>query len=281
MTGTSTAPVWDDLSGSASATWYLDPLVAAQKRSAYLSLLERWTAGVRSGVLLKTDLFEEANGGDEILSGLCGFAGVIGIDVSFGQVSRARTRCSMMRNARFLATDVRQLALAPDSVDVVFSNSTLDHFEDSSDLDRSLQEVFRVLRPGGVAIVALDNGRNPLYWLLRLATATGVSPFPVGVTTSLSGLVKRLTAAGLEPTATDCLIHNPRVLSTAIFLLVRRVLGVKGERAIERLLKAFALFDRLPTRGWTACFVAVRARKPNLAASSVSSRSPAEFHRVI
>jgi len=257
--------VWDEVAESESPSWYLDPLVAEQKRAVNLSLLRRWAPDTGAGTWLKTDLFEEANGGDEVLSGLPEGQRLVGMDVSLGEVSRARRR-SAAADARFVVTDVRQLALGSESVDVVFSNSTLDHFEEAPDLARSLAELSRVLRPGGTAIVTLDNRRNPLHWLLRLVARSRRSPFPVGVTTSLAGLVRLLEETGLEVTGTDLLIHNPRILSTALFLALRKLLGPGADRPIALLLRAFALLDRLPTRDFTACFVAARAVKPDPAA---------------
>lgn len=259
--GAVSSQIWERVADQGSPSWYLDPLVAAQKRTVNLSLLDRWTRGDGERTILKTDLFEEANGPDEILTGCDPTDRLIGMDVSIGEAVKARRRCSEV-DTLFIVMDVRRLALAAGSIDVVFSNSTLDHFETHSDLDRSLGELARALRPGGTAIITLDNIRNPLYWLLRMAAKAGWSPFPLGVTTSLGGLVAKLQGVRLEISETDYLIHNPRAVSTVLFLTLRRVLGRKADWIIGLLLDAFALLDRLPTRSLTACFVAARAVKP-------------------
>src|SRR6185295_12379886 len=101
----------------ARRSWYLDPLVAAQKRDAHLALLRAWSNGQPS-VVLKTDLFEEANGADELMSGFPDAATIIGMDVDAAIVGRARARG--LRRAQFLVTDARRLALAAGSVDLVF-----------------------------------------------------------------------------------------------------------------------------------------------------------------
>jgi len=257
---------WEGVAADESPSWYLDPLVADQKRDMHLALLERFASGAPRGTLLKTDLFEEANGSDELLGSCRHYGLVIGMDLSRGEVARARRRHGSA--ADFVVTDVRRLGLASDSVDVVFSNSTLDHFASQGELGDALAEVARVLRPGGVAIVTLDNPRNPTYWLLRLAARLGESPYPLGATRSLPRLVESLEREGLEVTATEHLIHNPRGLSTLLFLVLRRLLGRRADRGVRGLLAAFALLDRLPTRGLTSCFVAVRARKPPLTGAS-------------
>jgi SAM-dependent methyltransferase len=245
------------VAGGAPESWYLDPLVAKQKRDEHLALLHAWSDG-HSARVLKTDLFEEANGADELLSAFPGRATVVGMDVVPATVARARK----VRSGLFLATDVRRLALAGDSVDLVFSNSTLDHFDQASDLDEALRELVRVVRPGGRLIVTLDNPRNPLYRLLRWVTRRGWAPITLGHTVPRSALADAMRRAGVEIVGSGVLIHNPRLVSTALFMALRRTLGRRADGPIRFLLASFATLGRLPTREYTACFVAVCGRKP-------------------
>jgi SAM-dependent methyltransferase len=212
--------------------------------------------------VLKTDLFEEAYGEDQILFDLFPDAyATIGIDLSCATVRRARANCPLTR-AYFLNSDVRNLALRTNLVDLIVSNSTLDHFDSRAEFRAALDELARVVRPGGLLIVTVDNPVNPLYLLLRWLSRHRWVPFPLGYTTSQSGLVQNLKELGLEVTATATLIHNPRLISTLLFLVLRRLLGRQADRPIGALLKLFAGLERLPTRGLTACFVCACARKP-------------------
>ena len=54
-------------SGPSNSAWYLDPVVAEHKRQAHLDLLRQWMGTGSSGKVLRTDLFEESNGKDQIL----------------------------------------------------------------------------------------------------------------------------------------------------------------------------------------------------------------------
>jgi hypothetical protein len=72
-----------------------------------------------------------------------------------------------------------------------------------------------------------------------------------------------LEQAGLEVLDSRMLIHNPRLISTILFLALRRLLGRRADGPIAFLLHAFAALERLPTREFTGCFSAVRARKPS------------------
>lgn len=240
-------------------SWYLDPIVAEQKRDEHLALLRTWWDGVLPAVMLKTDLFEEAHGGDELLSAFPSGATVVGMDVATATVVRARARRG--GSGRFVVTDVLRLALATGSVDLVFSNSTLDHFNRPDDLERALRELVRVLRPGGRLIVTVDNPRNPLYGLLRWVTRRGWAPMTLGHTVSRLELADLVRRAGVDVVASHILIHNPRLVSTALFIALRRALGRRADGPIRLLLGLFDRLGRLPTREYTACFVAVCGRK--------------------
>jgi hypothetical protein len=63
----------------------------------------------------------------------------------------------------------------------------------------------------------------------------------------------------LQVTATQTLIHNPRIVSSAMVLALRYSLKSHADRPIRFLLKIFAGLNRWPTRRFTACFVAARA----------------------
>jgi SAM-dependent methyltransferase len=260
--------------GPEQPNWYLDPLVAAQKRDVHLAWIARNVApGSWIPAVLKTDLFEEAYGRDELLFSLPFDAGIkIGMDVSAPTVIQAADRRSG-RGCQWINADVRRVPLADECVDLVLSNSTLDHFETEREIEHSLHELVRVLKPGGILLVTLDNPRNPLFFLLHGATKwTGIS-FQFGKTLPLQKLLRILERAGLEVESTDALIHNPRFVSTLIFLALRRVLGRRADTPIAWLLSAFSKLGRLPTRGLTAAFVAACARKPGGdTASSSESR---------
>jgi len=160
-----------------------------------------------------------------------------------------------------MVCDVRRLPLGSESVDVVVSMSTLDHFDARNDIGNSLDEMTRVLRHGGLLLVTLDNPRNPSYHLVRWITRKGWAPFELGQTLSLAALEGMLIERGLRVRTTAYLIHNPRGFSTLLFLALRKTLGRFASAPIRVLLSVFALMGKLPSRSLTGCFLAVAAVK--------------------
>lgn len=234
--------------------------------AVHLPLLQEWLPPAASvGRLLKTDLFEEACGGALMQSILMGAGRVYGIDLaaSTGRQARMSYRCLAVAVA-----DVRRLPFAKRRFDTVVSLSTLDHFGSPADLDSSLAEIHRVLRPGGTLIVTLDNAANPVVALRnrlghRRLRRIGVSPYHCGPTLTAASLRRMLTAHGLRPIAMTTLMHCPRILAVGLA-------GIMETRGTERLHRRFIALTTacerlaaLPTRQMTGYFVAAKAlREP-------------------
>jgi SAM-dependent methyltransferase len=189
------------------------------------------------------------------------------MDLNPETVSRAARRYPSPP-LRFLACDARQPALRPASLDLIVSTSTLDHMETAEDLHARLRALAGLLRPGGLLIITMDNLENPLYRPLRWASRRGWLPFRMGYTVSRAGLQRALETCGFQVLATERLLHNPRMLSTLLFLGLRRVLGQRADTPVAWLLRGFALLGKTPLRRWTACFVAACARLEDAAGSA-------------
>jgi SAM-dependent methyltransferase len=244
-----------------SDSWYLDPLVARQKAAVNRDCVRRWAADSACGVVLKTDLFEEANGEDHILGDLAAESTrVVGMDCLASTVARAALRFRGP-GIDLTVADLRSLNFADSTFDLIVSTSTLDHFDQRAEFVEALAELYRVLRPGGRMVLLLDNPLNPAYlplkWICRW-----LAPYRLGYAATRRNFCATLRATGLEVLGSDYVIHNPRMLSTALFLVLRKMLGRRADRPIGWLLRAFALFDKLPTRGLTASFSAVGVQKP-------------------
>lgn len=252
---------WEDLGSQERPSWYLHPLVAAQKRAIHLDLIRRWTEGLHPQRVLKTDLFEEAFGGDRVLADVAPNAGMIlGMDAAFS-TARAAARRNPGLARGLVAMDIRRPGFVDGCLDLVISTSTLDHFATREDFVESLKAVAGMLRPGGRLVLTLDNPWNPLFYPLRWLSQRPGAPFPIGYSPLIGRLCRDLEAAGLRVEERDWIIHNPRLVSTALFVAIERFLGRRGDALVRALLWTFSLLGRLPTRRFTACFQAVKATK--------------------
>lgn len=64
--------------------------------------------------------------------------------------------------------DGEYLPFRDDSFDIVYSNGVLHHAEDT---DKCISEVFRILKPGGRAVIMLYSRHSAIYWLNILPRA--------------------------------------------------------------------------------------------------------------
>ena len=233
---------WRETRGSSLLRAYSD---AVNRR-----LLERWLPR-DCGRMLKTDVFDEA-----VAEGLSPFLAAraqafVAIDASPETVAAARRRHPELDTR---VADVRALPFADESFDVVISTSTLDHFPSRAGVEAALRELHRVLVPGGLAVVTLDNPRNPLVALrnalpFRPLAGVRLVPYYVGATLGPRGLGAALESVGFAVEELAAVMHVPRIAARAL-------------RPPLRLLLAAERLERWPTRFLTGQFVAARARRP-------------------
>ena len=166
---------WDRAAERVVAEPYLDPLVADAKRRAHLALLDRWLPPLDGTSVLKTDLWEEAVGGDELLFTLARRAReATGIDVSGRIVELARgSAATNGAGVTLTQADVLRLPFGDGAFDVVYLVAVLGEI---AGRDAFLREAHRVLRPGGTLSVSEhvpDPDRISADEVARLASAAG------------------------------------------------------------------------------------------------------------
>jgi len=226
-------------------------------------LVARWSPATQTETLLKTDLFDEAvsDGLWPLLSSLA--KRVFYVDCSLEVHEVAKGRYSRLQS---IGADVRHLPFPTGTFDGIVSNSTLDHFKSLHDLSVSLQELFRVLRPGGNMILTLDNPSNPIIllrnWLpFPLLRRLKILPYYVGVTLGASRLEGLLKDSGFEVLEMETIMHCPRLLAVTAARWLEKNASLRTQGYFLRLLMAFEKLSRLPTRFLTGYFIAVKATK--------------------
>jgi SAM-dependent methyltransferase len=188
---------------------------------------------------------------------------VVGIDVSPAVVASARRRYVELEG---VVADVRRIPFEDGEFDVAVSISTLDHFGAADELRAGLEELARVLAPGGRLVVTLDNGLNPVVALrnrlpLGLLRRVGAVAYFVGETCGPRGLRRLLAETGFAVEETTAVLHCPRAAAVAGASLVERRAGERGGERYLRFLERFERLERAPTRSLTGYFVAARAKR--------------------
>jgi SAM-dependent methyltransferase len=240
---------WDDIAAGD------DPLPAGWReyaRDMHLDLFQRWI-GRHCGRWLKTDLFEELNPSRALVPKLAG-AQWVGLDLS----SRGAREADVPGMVRLVA-DVRDLPLRDGTFDGVLSTSTLDHFAAEIELRQALRELHRVVRPGGLLFLTLDNPQNPLVRArnllpARLGRATGLAPFYVGRTLSQRRGRRALKDAGFLVEASTHLLHVPFVVGTRL---------ARYRWYATRVLPRFDRLGGTRLAPFTGHFVAFLAMRPS------------------
>ena len=218
--------------------------------------MKRWIGKQRLTSILKTDAFDEAVG-EGLYPLLKEYAAdVHGIDVASESVNEAMRRHPGF-NVR--CADVRELSYADSSFDLVVSNSTLDHFQTADDIDKSLQQLFRVLKPGGELIISLDNPQNPIIGIrsvlpFSLWRKLRLVPYFVGKNLGRCGLVAALDRAGFKVLETSAIMHCPRFLAVALAGILQRRVSLEGQQRFLHLLDKFEALSVLPCRYFTRSF---------------------------
>ncbi|MDA0215633.1 MAG: class I SAM-dependent methyltransferase [Cyanobacteria bacterium] len=252
---------WNDLANAGAphisyALWrdYCDAIHA--------SLMSKWIGNRQFSTALKTDLFDEAcgNGMVPLLSHLAEH--VVGIDIADSIVELATQRHPCLTAH---TDDVRKLSYPDNTFDLIFSNSTLDHFVNPQDLSKAVYELVRVLRKGGLLFLTLDNPCNPVIAVRNQVSKNwdaqnALLPYRMGHTLSLLQMVYLLEGCHCQIIRRGHLLHLPRLLFLHFSRLVNPNTAL-GSRLLSLMLSLETL-EYLPTASLTGHFAAVLATKP-------------------
>jgi SAM-dependent methyltransferase len=104
--------------------------------------------------------------------------------------------------------DVRRLPFRDASFDAVYSMGTIEHFDET---ERAVEEIARVLRPGGRAIVGVPNRYDPFLrpLLATLLQAVGLYGYGYEKSYSRRALKQMLETAGLDVIAETAILFIP------------------------------------------------------------------------
>jgi SAM-dependent methyltransferase len=163
--------------------------------------------------MLKTDLWDEVKN-TRILQWVHGRgARVFGIDISLPTVHQAH-HAFQAAGLRAPVADVRRLPFRDACFDAVYSMGTIEHFDDP---ETALGEIYRVLRPGGRAVVGVPNRWDPFLRPLMARVLQAIGLYGYGYERSFSRREFRrmLESAGFAVVAETAILFVPGWLRMA------------------------------------------------------------------
>jgi len=187
-----------DLGGAASTRYY------ASNEQRLLTEHFPALAGLR---LLKTDLWDEARN-TRILAWASGHgARAYGVDISAPTVTRA-TDAFAEGALRCAVADVRHLPFTDSSFDLIYSMGTVEHFDETQ---AAIEEIRRVLKPGGRAIIGVPNRHDPFLRPVLASVLQAMHLYAYGFEKSYSRAALRtmLERAGLTVVAETAILFMP------------------------------------------------------------------------
>lgn len=222
-------------------------------------LLERFFPMLDGRRLLKTDLWDEAKNTEILRWAATRGVRPVGIDIALDVVREARAVLHPHRPALAVA-DVRAIPLADDSVDLVYSMGTIEHFPEYA---VAVREIFRVLRPGGTAIVGVPNKLDPFLRPLMVDLMNRAGLYAYGMEKSFTPgqLRSLLEGAGFRVAGESGILFMPGWLRMADLWAHTRHRALSGLTA--RLVRPFAwLYRHVPAVRRHGYLVACAAVKP-------------------
>jgi SAM-dependent methyltransferase len=225
-----------DLDGAASTRYYAD-----NERRLFNEHFPRLD-GLK---ILKTDLWDEAKNTRILAWASRQGARAYGIDISEPIVIQAGAAFDNGQGAqhRLHATvgDVRDLPFRDASFDAIYSMGTIEHFDET---ERAVEEMARVLKPGGRAIVGVPNRNDPFLRPLLTTALQAAGLYAYGYEKSYSrrALKQMIEKAGLHVVAETAILFIPgwlRMLDLACHSWCRPLTVVTGA-----LVRPFVFLDR-------------------------------------
>jgi SAM-dependent methyltransferase len=195
--------------------------------------------------ILKTDLWDEARNTRILVWAQARGARAYGIDISAPTVRLAEENFPTTADGRSalggVVGDVRHIPFADGSVDAIYSMGTIEHFEAT---DQAIEEMYRVLKPGGRAIIGVPNRWDPFLRPLMSTLLQWVGLYAYGEEKSYSrGTFRRmLQHAGFVVEHETAILFIPgwlRMLDLACHAWCRPLSVITGA-----LVRPFVWLDR-------------------------------------
>ncbi len=200
------------LKGAASTVYYFE---------CERTIFEQYFPPLAGRSLFKTDLWDEAKNTEILRWAADQGARPFGIDIAFDVVQEARCVLAKHRPG-FAMSDIRSLPFPDNSFDLIYSMGTIEHFPN---YEVAAREIFRVLKPGGTAIIGVPNKTDPFLRPLMVDLLNRIGKYGYGMEKSFThGQLRRLLeSSGFTVRAHTGILFIPGWLRMADLLFHTRL----------------------------------------------------------
>lgn len=218
-------------------------------RRSETRLFRRYFGDLRDKRLLKLDLWNEINNTQILCWAAKKGAQVYGLDISEHIVKQAKERFKEMNlKGKLIVSDVRDIKFPNNYFDYVYSMGTIEHIPEYS---QAIKEVYRVLKPGGLAIIGVPNKLDPFLRPLVVWLMTKIRKYPYAPEKSFTifELEKELKKAGFKIQDKTGILFMPGIIRMIdvyfcrTFPLLNKAVGF-SLRPFEFLENRFQFFAR-------------------------------------
>jgi SAM-dependent methyltransferase len=200
------------LKGAASTRYYFE---------CERSLFEEFFPPLAERSIFKTDLWDEAKNTEILRWAAEQGARPYGVDIAGDVVHQARKVLGGHRPG-FAVSDIRALPFPANSFDLIYSMGTIEHFPDYR---TAVDEIYRVLKPGGTAIIGVPNKADPFLRPLMVHFMNLFGWYGYGMEKSFThGQLRRLLeSSGFRATGAGGILFIPGWLRMADLLCHTRL----------------------------------------------------------
>jgi SAM-dependent methyltransferase len=225
------------------------------------TLFESFFPDLEGKKLFKTDLWDEAKNTRILKWAADQGSEVYGLDISYPVAKDTRDlfRGSASKNS-IIVSDLRQIAFGSESFDLIYSMGTIEHFKEYR---QALEEIYRVLKKGGRAIIGVPNKWDPFLRPVMVTFLYWLNLYGYGYEKSFSmrALERMLRDVGFETLQRSGILFMPGSLRMLdLFVYVN---WPKASFLLAPLIRPFAFlyrtFPRLRRHGY---LIASVVRKP-------------------
>lgn len=250
---------WDQI--AAAMPDFYDAPSTQYYRQCEISLFEREIGDLTGKRVLKLDLWNEAIN-TRILHWVDErAASTFAMDLSHVVVSRAHRKARELESGiRVARADIRDVPFRSNSFDVVYTMGTIEHVEE---YEHAIEEIFRVLKPGGRAVIGVPRRYDIFLRPLIVAVLEWLGRYPYAPEKSFSrrALRKSIEKSGLKVRSTTGILIIPGFLRMLDLLLHTRRLPFAGiTKPFIRLCEILEI--RYPRTAHFGYLLAMIAQKP-------------------